>query len=240
MRVATLPAADAVPFDDAARAGVAAAREFAPLHTDAVLAVRDRLAGAFREARHVAVFDAAFHRTIPDRAAAYGLPYEAFVAGWRKVGFHGLSHGYAAARAAFLLDRRPLGKLVSVHLGSGASIAAIEMGRSIDTTMGFTPLDGLLMSTRSGSIDPGMLLAYMRSHGLSIDVPKAAPAPFHRQARGFADMREILHRVARRPAPPSPTTSSSTGSLRGIGSMMAALGGTTRWPFSAGSVNMSP
>ena len=195
VRVRELPEADAVPFDDAARASILAAGEFAPLHTRGVLAAHDALRAALPRARHVAVFDAAFHRTIPPRAAAYGLPYRDFAAGWRKVGFHGLSHAYAAARTAVLLgDARPARKLVSAHLGGGCSIAAIDGPRSVDTTMGFTPQDGLLMATRSGTLDAGMLLAYMRAKQLSID--DAERLISERSGLlglgGSADMREIV------------------------------------------------
>ncbi len=195
VRTRQLPASDAVAFDADARASILAAAEFAPLHTRDVIAAYDALHAALPHAAHVAVFDAAFHRTIPPRAAAYGLPYAAFAAGWHKVGFHGLSHSYAAARTAVLLaDERPVRKLVSVHLGGGCSTAAIDGARSLDTSMGFTPQDGLLMATRSGTLDAGMLLAYMREQRLSID---DAEHLISEQSGllglgGSADMREIL------------------------------------------------
>ncbi len=195
VRTRTLPATDAVAFDAAARASILAAAEFAPLHTRSVLAAFDALSAALPAARHVAVFDAAFHRTIPPRAAAYGLPYDDYVAGWHKAGFHGLSHRYAAARSAVLLaDAKPTRKLVSLHLGGGCSAAAIDGARSVDTTMGFTPQDGLLMATRSGTLDAGMLLAYMRAKQLSID--EAETLISQRSGLlglgGSADMRDIL------------------------------------------------
>jgi acetate kinase len=114
----------------------------------------------------VACFDTAFHSTLPPAAATYALP-SSWAERWplRRFGFHGLSHAYCARRAAELLDR-PLStlRLVTAHLGAGASLAAIQSGRSVDTTMGFTPLDGLVMATRSGSIDPGLLL-WVQRHG---------------------------------------------------------------------------
>ncbi len=195
VRTRRLPQADAVPFDAATRASILAAAEFAPLHTRGVVAAYDVLHAALPGARHVAVFDAAFHRTIPPRAAAYGLPYADFIDGWRKVGFHGLSHGYATARTAVVLgDERPTRKLVSIHLGGGCSVAAIDGTRSVDTSMGFTPQDGLLMATRSGTLDAGMLLAYMREKGLTIG--DAERLISERSGLlglgGSADMREIL------------------------------------------------
>ena len=185
----------AVPFDAAARAAILAATEFAPLHTGPVIAAFDGLSARMPHARHVAVFDGAFHHTIAGPVAAYGLPYDDFTAGWRKVGFHGLSHAYAAARTAKLLgDREPERKLVSAHLGGGASVAAIDGARSVDTSMGFTPLDGLIMATRSGTLDAGMLLAYMRRKQLSIDDTEELLT--HHSGllglAGSADMRAVI------------------------------------------------
>ena len=106
---------------------------------------------------------------MPDAARAYGGPYQWLGDGLRRYGFHGLSHEHATARSAALLGRSPDDvRLVSCHLGGGSSIAAVDRGRSVDTTMGFTPLDGLVMATRAGSVDPGLLLHLLR-HGTSVD-----------------------------------------------------------------------
>ncbi len=144
--------------------------DLAPLHNgpalEAVAATR-----AWRpEIPQVACFDTEFHSTMPAAAAQYALPEEWRDWGLRRFGFHGLSHAYATRRAAHLLGC-PLEdlRLVSAHLGAGASLAAVARGRSVDTTMGFTPLEGLVMATRSGSIDPGALLWVMRHRGLSVD-----------------------------------------------------------------------
>jgi acetate kinase len=134
--------------------------ELAPLHQARSLAVADTVGEVFTEIPAVACFDTAFHATIPPAAATYALP-----ASWREAwslrryGFHGLSHAYVARRAAEILER-PLDdlRIVSCHLGAGASLAAIHGGVSVDTTMGFTPVEGLVMATRSGSVDPGLLL----------------------------------------------------------------------------------
>ncbi|HET7489930.1 MAG TPA: acetate/propionate family kinase [Acidimicrobiales bacterium] len=159
-----------VVVDDAVEAELDALAPLAPLHNPpAVAAVR-----AARRALavpHVACFDTAFHATLPDEAAVYAVPAE-----WRerwgvhRYGFHGLSHAYAARRAAALLGR-PVEdlRLVTCHLGAGASLCAVAGGRSVDTTMGFTPLDGLVMATRSGSVDPGALLWVQRRAGLRPD-----------------------------------------------------------------------
>jgi acetate kinase len=114
----------------------------------------------------VACFDTAFHAGMPAAASTYALP-AAWSARWplRRYGFHGLSHAYAGRRAAELLGRPPAElRLVTAHLGAGASLAAVQGGRSVDTTMGFTPLEGLAMATRSGSVDPGLLL-WVQRHG---------------------------------------------------------------------------
>ncbi len=143
--------------------------ELAPLHNPAnVVGIK-----AFKEVlpnvRSVAVFDTAFHQTMPERSFLYSLPYEYYEAyGIRKYGFHGTSHKYVSERAAELLGR-PIEqlRLISCHLGNGASIAAIEGGKSIDTSMGFTPLAGVAMGTRSGNIDPALIPFIMEKTGQS-------------------------------------------------------------------------
>lgn len=119
----------------------------------------------------VAVFDTAFHQTIPDYAYIYGLPYELYERyHLRKYGFHGTSHRYVSAKVAKILNK-PLAnlKIVSCHLGNGSSICAVKFGKSVDTSMGLTPLDGLLMGTRCGSIDPSCVTFLMNEQGLGPD-----------------------------------------------------------------------
>ncbi|MDQ0231041.1 acetate kinase [Metabacillus malikii] len=145
--------------------------ELAPLHNPAnVVGIK-----AFREVlpnvNAVAVFDTAFHQTMPEKSFLYSLPYEYYKNfGIRKYGFHGTSHKYVSERAAELLGR-PLEnlRLISCHLGNGASIAAIEGGKSIDTSMGFTPLAGVAMGTRSGNIDPALIPYIMEKTGKNVD-----------------------------------------------------------------------
>lgn len=122
------------------------------------------------ELPHVAVFDTAFHAAMPEEAFVYPGPYEWLEHGIRRYGFHGISHQYVARRAAELLGR-PLAslRLVTCHLGNGCSVAAVRGGQSVDTTMGFTPLEGLMMGTRSGSADPGVLIHLMRHCGHTAD-----------------------------------------------------------------------
>jgi acetate kinase len=134
--------------------------DLAPLHQPKSLAAVDAVSTHLPEVPAVACFDTAFHAGLPPAAATYAVPREWQTRyGIRRYGFHGLSHAYASTRAAQMLDRplRDL-RIITCHLGAGASLAAVLDGRSVDTTMGFTPLEGLVMATRSGSVDPGLLL----------------------------------------------------------------------------------
>jgi acetate kinase len=155
---------------DALLAELAALTDLAPLHQPRALAAIAAGARLLPGVPAVACFDTAFHRTLPPAAATYALP-AAWNARWglRRYGFHGLSHAYAVRRAAELAGR-PLAALrvLSCHLGAGASLCAVRAGRSVDTTMGFTPLAGLVMATRSGSVDPGMLLWLLAGGELSV------------------------------------------------------------------------
>ena len=142
---------------------------FAPLHNPANVAGIRVAQKFFPNVPHVAVFDTAFHQTLAPYAYLYGLPYELYKQhGIRRYGFHGTSHRYVSLKAAEVLQR-PLGELeiVSCHLGIGASLCAIDHGRSIDTTMGMTPSDGLIMPSRSGSIDPAVMIHLMEQHHMS-------------------------------------------------------------------------
>ena len=143
--------------------------DLAPLHNPPALIALEMVRNLLPGISNVACFDTAFHATIPDEAAQYALPLQ-WRESWgiRRFGFHGLNHAYASRRAAELLER-PVEelRLVTCHLGAGASLAAIAGGRSVDTTMGFTPLEGLVMATRSGSVDPGAVLWVQRHAGLS-------------------------------------------------------------------------
>ncbi|MEU6641832.1 acetate/propionate family kinase [Saccharomonospora sp. NPDC046836] len=142
----------------------------APLHQPRSLTLAHHARSALPGVAVIGCFDTAFHAGLPARAATYPLPPRwRRQYGVRRYGFHGLSLAYASRQAARLLGRPPaeLG-LVCCHLGAGASVTAVEAGRSVDTSMGFTPLEGVAMATRSGSIDPGILLYLMRHHGLSV------------------------------------------------------------------------
>ncbi len=152
--------------DARVRALIESAAELAPLHNRAALAGIDAVSAEFPAVPQAADFDTAFHTTLPPSAAAYALPYEWFAArGIRRYGFHGISHRYCARRTAELLGRDPADlRMVSAHLGAGCSLTAVAGGMSVDTTMGFTPLEGLMMGTRSGSVDPGLVLHLLTSN----------------------------------------------------------------------------
>lgn len=180
-----------VVIDEGVRASLAALTALAPLHQEAALAGIDAVARARPGVPAVACFDTAFHATLPAAASTYALPAE-WRARWpiRRYGFHGLSHEWVARQV-------PTGRVVSCHLGSGSSLCAIADGRSVDTTMGFTPLEGLVMSTRSGSVDPGLVLWLVREAGLSVD--EVNDGLEHRSGllglAGDRDLRAVLGRT---------------------------------------------
>jgi acetate kinase len=159
----------AVVIDDAVLAEIEALSPLAPLHNPVNVAGIREARRVFAAVPHVAVFDTAFHATLPSHAYIYGLPHEFYEKkGVRRYGFHGSSHSYVALAAAHFLKRRPRElKMVSCHLGSGASLCAIEHGRSVDTTMGFTPGEGLIMGTRCGDLDFGIAAFLERTEGLT-------------------------------------------------------------------------
>jgi acetate kinase len=176
--------------------------DLAPLHQPKSLAALDAVNAVLPGVPAVGCFDTAFHVTIPAAAATFALPAEWRERwGLRRFGFHGLSHAYVARRAAELLGVAAGGadlRVVSCHLGAGASLAAVRGGRSVDTTMSFTPLDGLIMATRSGSVDPGLVL-WLQTHA-KIPVDELGDALEHRSGlyglAGTGDMREVLSRAA--------------------------------------------
>jgi len=169
----------------------------APLHNPVIIACIREMRKLFPAVPHVAVFDTAFHHTLPAYAFLYGLPYKFYEKkAVRRYGFHGTSHKYVALRAAEFLKRRPNElRLVSCHLGNGASICAVDHGRSVDTSMGFTPLEGLIMGTRCGDLDPGVLAFLEREEKLTASQSEEM---LNKKSGLFglsgvsSDMREIL------------------------------------------------
>jgi acetate kinase len=150
-------------LDDEVVARIEDLRPLAPLHNAPALEAIAAARAALPEVPHVAVFDTAFHQTLPKRASTYAIPRR-WADEWeiRRYGFHGLAVEWVAGQV-------PVERLVVCHLGGGCSVTAVLGGRSMDTTMGFTPLEGVPMATRSGSIDPGALLYLLRERGLSTD-----------------------------------------------------------------------
>jgi acetate kinase len=189
------------PVDDAVIEAIEAVETLAPLHNRPSLAgIRAARAGLGAEMPMVAVFDTAFHATLPEAAARYAIPRELTERhGIRRFGFHGLSYAWAVARVAARLGRAAADlKVVALHLGSGCSAAAIRGGRSVDTSMGFTPLEGLVMGTRSGDVDPALVAFLAR-----VERAPVAEVEAWLNARsgllgvgGSADVRDLLARGA--------------------------------------------
>jgi acetate kinase len=217
--------------------------DLAPLHQPKSLAALDAVSTALPELPAVACFDTAFHGTLSQAAATYALPAawrERF--GLRRFGFHGLSHAYASRRAQEMMGRTDL-RVVTCHLGAGASLAAVRDGRSIDTTMGFTPLEGLVMATRSGSVDPGLLLWLLEREAMTEG--EMAAALEHEAGlaglAGTADMREVLARADAGQPEAELALHVYVHRLRAsIGAMAAALGGLDALVFTGGVGERSP
>ncbi|HKA48804.1 MAG TPA: acetate/propionate family kinase [Candidatus Dormibacteraeota bacterium] len=190
----------AVLVDERVEAYLRSLVDLAPLHQPPALEGIDLARRLLPGVPAVACFDTAFHAGLPAAASTYAVPQA-----WRKrysvrrYGFHGLSHAYASRRAAQLLGvEAERTRMVTCHLGAGASLAAVAGGKSVDTTMGFTPLEGLVMATRPGNVDPGLLLWLQRPGGLT--EPELSDALEHRSGlvalAGTADMRAVLARAA--------------------------------------------
>jgi acetate kinase len=228
-----------VPVDEQVLGHLRKVDELAPLHNAQAVATLELLQSLSPNVPHVACFDTAFHASIPDEAALYALPREWIERlGVRRFGFHGLSHSYAARRAAELLGR-PLEqlRLVTCHLGAGASLAAVERGVSVDTTMGFTPMDGLVMGTRPGSVDPGAIVWLQREAGLMLDDLERALEHDSglRGLAGTADMREVLARADRGEAEARQAIGVYLHRLRAqVAAMAAAMDGLEALVFTGG------
>jgi acetate kinase len=219
--------------------------ELAPLHQPKSLPALDAVSAALPSVPAVACFDTAFHADMPPAARTYALP-AAWRERWpiRRYGFHGLSHAWVARRVPELLETdSDVLRIVSCHLGAGASLCAIAGGRSIATTMGFTPLEGLVMATRSGSVDPGLLLWLLEHSGMSTRELGDALEEESGQLglAGTADMREVLER--REAGDPAAELALSVYLQRlreEIGAMAAVLGGLDALAFTGGVGERSP
>ena len=234
-----------VRINDDVKAAIARLKSLAPSHNpanlDGILAIEQVLG----DRPQVAVFDTAFHSQMSPAAATYPVPYEWTTQGIRRYGFHGISHQYCSQRAAQLLGN-PLDdlRLITCHLGNGASLAAVQHGHSIDTTMGFTPLEGLMMGSRSGSIDPGILMHQLRQSGCSVD---DLDRQLNKQSgllgvSGLSsDLREILDAIAAGNDQAQLAFDVYVHRLRShLGAMWMSLGGVDALIFTAGVGEHSP
>jgi acetate kinase len=216
---------DPVLIDAAVREQIFDLESLAPLHNAPALKAIEEAQRVLPDVPHVAVFDTAFHATMPEEAAVYAVPQEWRDWGVHRFGFHGLSVQWCA-------ERVQVPRLVVCHLGGGCSVTAVHDGRSVDTTMGFSPLEGVPMVTRSGSVDPGALIYLLRERGLDIDTLDAAlnlESGLKALSGGSGDMREIeasgggialdvfVHRLA-----------------AAVAALSAALGGLDAIAFTAG------
>ena len=223
----------------AVKAAIQRMAVFAPLHNRVELEGIRLIEEKFGSIPQVAVFDTAFHSTLPDAAFVYPGPYEWLSQGIRRFGFHGINHQYCAQRTAQLLgkDLSSL-RLVTCHLGNGCSLAAIQHGKSIDTTMGFTPLDGLMMGTRSGSVDPGILTYLMRAQNLTgetLDDLLNKKSGLLGISGISGDMRQIVSAMNKGNDRAKLAFNIFVHRLQaGIGAMVAALGGLDALVFTAG------
>jgi len=231
---------EAVRIDEAVGASLRDMVELAPLHQPKSLAALDAVSKALPGVTAIACFDTAFHASLPAAARTYALP-----AAWRerwplhRYGFHGLSHAWVARRTPEMLGTDDISalRIVSCHLGAGASLSAIAGGISVATTMGFTPLEGLVMATRSGSVDPGMLLWLLEHTEMS--ERQMAHALEHESGllglAGTPDMREVLAREHAGDPSAALALEVYVDRLReGIAAMAAALGGLDALVFTGG------
>jgi len=218
--------------------------ELAPLHNPVAVQVMEATEAALPDVEQFASFDTAFHSTLSPAARTYAIPHE-WTQDWglRRYGFHGLSHAYCAARAAEMVGDRDL-RLVIVHLGNGASASAVRGGICVDTSMGFTPLDGLVMGTRSGSVDPGLLLYLLRHK--PVDILQLDHVLNHKSgllgmSGVSSDMRRVLAAADEGDAQAELAIDVYVHRLRQtIGAMAASLNGIDALVFTAGIGEHSP
>lgn len=222
------------------RSAIAEQAEFAPAHNRLQLAAIecvDRIIGT--NVPQVAVFDTGFHATLEPAAYVYPLPYAWFEQGIRRYGFHGISVQYSTRRAAELLQvPRNSSRLIVCHLGNGASITAVRNGKSVDTSMGFTPLEGIMMGTRSGSIDPSILLYLIRHQGSTadqLDEILNRKSGLLGVSGASGDMREILEAIEKGNERARLAYDIYAHRLtQEVGSMLAVLGGVDAIVFTGG------
>ncbi|MGD1858921.1 MAG: acetate/propionate family kinase [Leptolyngbyaceae cyanobacterium] len=239
-----------VPITPAVKNTIRDLFSLAPSHNPANLQGIEAMEAILADVPQVAVFDTAFHAQMPPAASTYAGPYEWTQQGIQRYGFHGISHRYVAQRAAELMDRDLAAlKLVTCHLGNGCSLAAVRDGISIDTTMGFTPLEGLMMGSRSGSVDPGVVLYLMRHDDLSAD---ELDMLLNRKSglQGISGVSNDMRQVLEAASAGQSSTAENRPQLafdmfihslrRHIGAMLGSLGGLDALVFTAGIGENSP
>ncbi|MEH2209614.1 acetate kinase [Nostoc sp.] len=230
---------DSVVITEDIKKAIAGLSNLAPEHNPAAVEGIEAIEQILKDVTQVAVFDTGFHATLPDAAAIYPGPYQWVEQGIRRYGFHGISHQYCSERAVQILGRDVASeRLIICHLGNGCSLAAIKNGRSIDTTMGFTPVEGLMMGSRSGSVDPGILIYLLRHCNYSVEkldelLNKASGL---KGISGVSsDMREVREAIAQGNSRAQLAWDIYVHRLRsGIGAMLASLGGLDALVFTAG------
>jgi acetate kinase len=225
-------------LDTGAEDAIEELAEFAPLHNGpalaAIRAVREALG---REMPQVATFDTAFHSRMPRIARLFALPRQLVDEGVLRYGFHGLSYEYVMSRLRALDPEAAAGRVVIAHLGNGASMVAVRGGVGVDTTMGFTPTGGLVMGTRSGDLDPGVLLYLLEERGL---IPREIGDLINRRAgllgvsETSADMRDLLNRETSDPRAAEAISLFCYGAKKFLGALTAALGGLDTLVFTGG------
>jgi acetate kinase len=232
---------ESIVVDRGVKDGIRDLFEFAPLHNPANLRGIESAQKVFGPAvPQIAVFDTGFHHKLPPEASTYALPFELCRRyKIRRYGFHGISHQYCANRAARMLHRDPANfKVIVCHLGNGCSLAAVGNGTSIDTTMGFTPLDGLVMGTRSGAIDPGILIYLVEKEAANhnqLDELLDRKSGLLGVSGTSSDMREILAARAKGDERAALAFDVFVHSLSGyIGAMLARLNGADALVFTGG------
>jgi acetate kinase len=236
---------DAVIITEDVKQAIAHLCNLAPAHNPAALAGIEAIENSLGNIPQIAVFDTGFHHTLPDAAAIYPIPYQLVEQGIRRYGFHGISHQYCANRAAEILgqDLQSL-RIITCHLGNGCSLAAIKNGCSIDTTMGFTPLDGLMMGSRSGSIDPGILIYLLRQYNYSsqeLDNVLNKASGLKGISGISSDLREVIAAKDQGNQRAQLAWDIYVHRLRaGIGAMLASLAGLDVLVFTAGVGENSP
>lgn len=224
---------DPVRVDEVLLATLRRVTPFAPLHLPAEIAAIEAIAARLPDVPQVVCFDTAFHRAMPDVARRLPLPRAAHDAGIRRYGFHGLSYEYVLAQ----VGGASAGRLVMAHLGNGASLAAVHDGTPVDTTMGLTPTGGLMMGTRTGDLDPGALVHWMRAHHADVDT-LARLVDHESGLRGVSgvtsDMQQLLDTRAASPAAAEAVALFCWTARKHVGAMAASLGGLDTLVFTGG------